>query len=90
MKLILKEGIKKIRDHLLSNGYIKRKHGPGYIKPVRGDRLHITLNSFQDQTLVVMHYDKYKHKTHRKFGHSTRYMHPYLKVEAKQLFGVCT
>jgi len=90
MKIILKDSIKKIRNQLLDNGYAKRKHGSGYIKSVRGGRFHITLNVLENQTIVDMHYDKYKHNRNKKFGHSTRYLHPYLKIEAKQLFGVNT
>lgn len=88
MKILLKKDIGEIREIILNHGYKKKRNGPGYTKKVRAGRLHMILNNFENQTLIVLHYDKFKHKKNKKFGHSTRYVHPYIKSEFKELFGV--
>lgn len=85
MKIVLSCNVETIRKYILEKGYIKRKHGNGYIKDVKAGRLHMSLNQFEQKTVMILHYDKYKHNRKKKLHHSTRYDHPYVRKEIKAI-----
>lgn len=68
------------------NGYVKLKKGHvGYVKQVKGGRLHLIVERVNNQLLIDLHYDKFKGNENKKFKHSTRHISPKVKKELDML-----
>ena len=86
MNAIITCGLNKFIEYIKKkHGYQRHKRGHGYIKNIHGGRLHITFFECTNQTLFNLHYDKFKGKKNKKYNHKSRYSHPYVQNEMKQI-----
>lgn len=69
----------RVINFIKSNGYRKQNSLEGFVKKVRGGRLHLIVKEFNNQIVIDIHYDKFKGNKDKKFKHSVVQMNPLIK-----------
>jgi len=84
MDIVVNSNLERVKDFIRSNGY-RSKDENVFFKKVKGGRLHLTISSFNMKDVIELHFDKFKGNRKKKFGHSTKYVHPLVKNELEMI-----
>lgn len=89
MKIIINYDKQKLLNFIRSNGYKKQNNLEGYVKQIKGGRLHLIIQELNNQTIIELHYDKFKGNKNKKFKHSTINMNPSIKKDLDYIKKYC-
>jgi len=89
MKAIINYDKQKLIDFIRSNSYRKQYNLAGFVKQVKGGRLHLIIQEFNNQIVIDLHYDKFKGNQNKKFKHSIVHTNDLIKKDLDYITKHC-